>query len=236
MFTEKKTIELCDCDYTGKLKPEVLFIRFGEIATNDAYHTHIYSHEMIGHYGWIVSKQTLKMKMPLYLDDVITLTTEPRKGSHVIFPRIYKIEKEGEIVATCSSTWTMFDLDQRKVIRPKELGIDLSGLSQNELEAPVTLFSRDDKKKVASRIVSYSDVDVNGHMNNTRYVRLAYDLLPFDYHKDHVLKELSINYKRELAPLAQVDLYLSREEDLFFVEGICEDECCFLMSLQFMTI
>ena len=40
----------------------------------------------------------------------------------------------------------------------------------------------------------FSDIDVNQHVNNVKYVQWALDNLPDGFQEQHVLKELSINF------------------------------------------
>ena len=62
--------------------------------------------------------------------------------------------------------------------------------------------------------VSYSDLDVNGHMNNTRYLDWACDLLPSAFHRDHPLKAATICYMTEALESQQLQLSWSGEETI----------------------
>ena len=235
MFQEEKRIELCDCDYKGKARSEYFFIRFGEIATYDAYKTNIYNQNMLMHYGWVVSKQTLKLAQPIYYDDLITLTTHIRKPSHVIFPRYYEIKKENHLIGECASIWKLMDLEKRKIIKPMQAGIQVPDRIPMEFE-PETLFPLDDVEYVKSHQVLYSDVDINGHFNNTRYIRLACDLIPFPLFNDHFISKISINYKKELPPQSFLDLYMCRDHDFFHIEGKYDQEVCFITEMRITKI
>ena len=48
-----------------------------------------------------------------------------------------------------------------------------------------------------SRSVCFTDLDVNGHMNNTRYLDWIMDLLPSGFHQDHAIKDLTLCYMNE---------------------------------------
>ena len=45
--------------------------------------------------------------------------------------------------------------------------------------------------------VTYGDLDINGHVNNVRYIDWILNGLPYDYLKTHELKEMEINYLAE---------------------------------------
>ena len=45
--------------------------------------------------------------------------------------------------------------------------------------------------------MGYTDLDINGHMNNTRYMDWVDDLIPSAFHRDHPLKEFTVCYLNE---------------------------------------
>ena len=47
------------------------------------------------------------------------------------------------------------------------------------------------------RTVRYSDLDVNGHMNNCRYMDWVSDTLPGSFHGSHRVSEFTVNYLSE---------------------------------------
>ena len=106
MYTLHYTIQNDQCDYTGRLRDENIFVYFSRIATVDGSLSGFYKESMKGKYGYVVSKQSLILTEPIYEDDEITLTTEIGHYSNVIFPRFYYIEKEGRRIGECRSIWT----------------------------------------------------------------------------------------------------------------------------------
>jgi acyl-ACP thioesterase len=51
--------------------------------------------------------------------------------------------------------------------------------------------------KSAVSTVLPSDIDMNQHVNNTRYVQWAMDCIPFEFQKQHFLHEISVNFLSE---------------------------------------
>ena len=47
------------------------------------------------------------------------------------------------------------------------------------------------------RTVGFSELDRNGHMNNTYYLNWVNDLLPSDFHAEHCLQGFNICYLAE---------------------------------------
>jgi acyl-ACP thioesterase len=47
------------------------------------------------------------------------------------------------------------------------------------------------------RTVSFTDLDRNGHMNNTRYMDWIDDLLASSFHREHTTREFTVCYLSE---------------------------------------
>lgn len=230
MLKKKHKVEFRDCDFASRLRMDVLFDLFASIATQDAFLTGIYREDMYGKYGWIVTKQTLKLYEDIRLGDEITITTVFKKPSIVIFPRYYAIEKEGRCIGECFSQWTLIDLNSRHIARPKTIHLEIPELTE-KMMPPVRLTPLNQPTDYTYD-VRYSDIDMNGHLNNTQYIRIAYDLLDLSYLKNHRLCELSINYEKEVPPCTQLALSLVKEDNTYHIEGK-QEESCFLIQLSF---
>ncbi len=57
------------------------------------------------------------------------------------------------------------------------------------------------------RTVGYSDVDVNEHLNNSRYVDFIMDCFTLEEHKKHSIKSIEVNYSNEALPGDTITLY-----------------------------
>ena len=56
------------------------------------------------------------------------------------------------------------------------------------------------------RQAGFSDLDVNGHVNNTKYLDWIDDLLPSAFHQAHPVREISICYLSEILEGQHLDL------------------------------
>lgn len=231
---ERKKVEVSDVDFMNEYQLCHLFNRFAEIATVNAVKIGLWNKEMMDRYGWIVAKQTLKLDCPISLGDEIELSTIAGKGSSAIFPRYYFINKDGKEIGRCSSVWTLIDIQQRRIVFPKRIGLTIPVIpNDRKLKAPETIQEDIELKHIMKRQVLYSDVDTNQHMNNTRYIQWAFDVIDFDIHKDCFVSEISINYKKEIRPLEYVDLYVGCQDHRYIVEGRNEEEIYFLVEIIF---
>ncbi len=237
MQTINKTVLYADVDYSGHFKMTTLFQLLTTLATEDAITLGIWSMDMMDSYGWIVSKQTMELDEAICLHDEIEITTYADKGSFVIFPRYYIIKKNNKVIGKISSVWTLLDLKKRMIVAPRRVGIKMPDINHDiKLEAPKTIDEDLKMSFVNERKVLYSDVDTNQHMNNTRYIEWALDLLDFDIFKEKYIYNISINYLKEIKPLEDVQLYLSKELDKYNVKGVVHDEIVFMIEILFKNI
>ena len=81
------------------------------------------------------------------------------------------------------------DMEKRTMILPGKSGVSVEGLlTGTELAAPGSLAVRQ-MEQDHQRRVCYTDLDRNGHMNNTRYMDWVMDLLPSAFHGDRPIRE-----------------------------------------------
>lgn len=128
---------------------------------------------------WVVGLQRAEIsRMPEY-DEQIVLKSWPGKTMHLFFPRYYQMETaDGELLLRASALWTLVDEETRKVVFPEKYGVVIEGeVTGDEIRLPSSPRRLDLIENVSFR-VPYSYVDLNGHMNNTRYFDLAEDCIP----------------------------------------------------------
>lgn len=157
---------------------------------------------------WAVIRQKLQVSRLPQLGETITVETWPMPTTRVAYPRsTVAYDEAGNEVFRAISLWVLMDESSRMMILPGKSGIAVQGtLRGNELPPPGSL-SVKNLERVYQRPVCFSDLDRNGHMNNTRYLDWVMDLLPSSFHRDHPLREVTLCYLSEAREGEQ--LYLS---------------------------
>ncbi len=132
---------------------------------------------------WIVTLQQARItRLPAY-DEPILLRSWPGKTMHLLFPRYYRMEdKKGNALVEASALWALMDEKTRRVVFPESYGVKIRGVHTGK-EIPLPAAPRMPKGGETDVFtVPYSYVDLNGHMNNTRYFDLAEDRMPKELH------------------------------------------------------
>lgn len=122
-------------------------------------------------YSFILSRIRLSSYAPLYSHDNITVQSWACESRGVQFNRCYRILKNGVIAAEAVSVWALAGVEDRRLHRVNELELNYRMDDMIELDLPARFRIPDDVslRLMAERTVEYADIDVNGHMNNTRY-------------------------------------------------------------------
>ena len=223
----EKTFELehSQTDYQGYLKISKLFTEFAIIATDHAISFGGWDPKYKDNYGWIISKMRVKVNQPIRIGQNISLRTWVTKGTHVVYPRQFEVLNEnGEVVIEATSNWTLLDLIRRRIAMPKRVGLNFpDDIPETGNVAIETDFDDEDGFEfVEKRQVRYGDIDVNGHLNNARYVEWMCDVLGYEAFKDQYICDLSVQFKKETAPGEWLILEKKEENDAFKVRGLDE--------------
>lgn len=146
---------------------------------------------------WVLARQTLLMNRWPKWEETISVKTwaRPLQGSRAY--RDFEVYLKGELIGQCSTYWVILDGKSR---RPKSPGFSLDGIAREDysldfLPAKVESFSNGEDLKTFE--VRNSDLDMNLHMNNTKYAQWISDSIPFERHNDGIIKRYDINFLAE---------------------------------------
>lgn len=213
-----------DCvDRYGRLKPSMLLYFVQEVAGIHGASLGVdYQTLAKRNLFWAILRTKIQITRLPCRGQTIRLETWPLPPTRVSYPRsVIAYDASGKELFRGISLWVLMDQTSRQMVLPGKSGITISGLLQgSELTAPGSLSPRT-MANWDQRTVRYTDLDINGHMNNTRYFEWIYDLLPSSFHADHVAKEFTICYLSEAREAEQLSMnWEIGEEDTLRVEGI----------------
>ena len=195
-------------DRYGRLKPSMILYYAQEVAGRH-FSAISMDYDALARLGmfWAIIRQRVQIiRLPMR-DETIHVETWPMPSTRVAYPRsVVAYDEGGNEVFRTISLWVLMDIRTRAMILPGKSGLSVPGtLRGNELAAPASL-----PPKVLQhhrrRSVCFTDLDRNGHMNNTRYLDWIDDLLPSAFHENHTMKELTVCYLSEAREGQELDL------------------------------
>ena len=186
-------------DRFGRLKPSMVLYFVQEVAGR---HFDLISMDYDALAGkgmiWAIIRQKVQISRLPVRGETIRVETWPMPTTRVAYPRsVVAYDGDGNEVFRSISIWVLMDIRSRSMILPGKSGVSVVGtLRGNELTAPNALPAKN-LLNHRSRSVGFTDLDRNGHMNNTKYMDWIDDLIPSAFHQEHDLKELTVCYMSE---------------------------------------
>lgn len=208
-------VSISDCDASGRLRPSAILVAMQELAEVHAAsfglsRAHLIENGVV----WVLYRQAAIMRAYPTWGEKVRLITWPGAIEGPIFPRHYRFEREdGTCLGEMVTSWILINVNTRRPMRPSALPGNVP--ANTEREAPFALpgmLRVLDAEPIMERTVCYSDLDVNGHMNNTRYLDWMCDAVDFERLHKSGLGSWQINYTSEAKP-GEALVLLAKEED-----------------------
>ena len=209
MYKEKIQVTSNDVDQNLELKLSSLFKFLQEVASNQADSVHaghwdLFKHNML----WVVLRMDVQIYRTPLLDEMLTVGTHPGEMKSFIYPRLFEVrDSKNNVIIKASSIWTIIDKNTRRVVlKPGELFLVKGSSEKDDLPLPMKVDGKA-SNLIYQRLVRYSDIDLNGHLNNTQYVSFILDSHDDEFYKHHRPKRIEICYDKEIRMGALVDIY-----------------------------
>ena len=133
---------------------------------------------------------------------------------HVLFPRYFRVLGEkGNVLINGSALWTLIDAKTRSFVFANQYGIDVPGESHPGESALPKAVKTETTEEHRSFTVPFSYCDLNGHMNNARYLDLVEDTLPYEV-VGRPLTSITTQYDHEIRYGETVDLAWGKHDVL----------------------
>ncbi len=216
-----------DVDGRGHCKASALLNHLQNAATLAAEDGGFTREILIERYGafWMLARSWFRLARPLRYEDKLTIRTWHRGGRGAIMYRDYDIFAGGEQVGESVSAWVLAGVKDHKLLRLGSV-TELANTGGGELCKTMTLSKLrrpEGLHAVERRKMRYSDVDINGHVNNTRYADFICDAVELErLPENRYLAELQIGYLAECRPGEYIDIQAAGAGDSRFVFGLDE--------------
>ena len=214
IYRQQFHIDPVAVDCFGRLKPSMLLLYAQEVA---GHHSDLlsFTHDALASRGlfWAVIRNRVQItRLPREHED-ITIETWPMPTTRTAYPRsTVAYDAQGNELFRSVSLWVLMDRENRTMVLPGKSGVDLDGTLRGlELPAPRSLAPHP-MDNCRNRCVCFTDLDINGHMNNTRYLDWLMDLLPSDFHRSHPVKDFTLCYMNEAREGQSLELFWELDE------------------------
>lgn len=152
---------------------------------------------------WVLSRLSVELdKIPAIYEDFV-VETWIDSVMRYFTNRNFKItNKDGYVYGYGKSIWAMIDTTTRQPVDILKISNEtISEYLEADYANPIKKSSRvkldDDLKLQQSILTTYSDIDINGHVNSIKYIEHILDLFPIEYYKKYRIKKFDIAYIME---------------------------------------
>lgn len=244
-YSAIKRIPSFDVDMSGTMRP-TSFLNFAQEAANiHADYLGVgYDTMHITRKAWVLSKiHVIFHRLPKWRDNINIQSWHKGAGGFQFFRDFVVYDKEGqEKLISATTSWLVIDIDTRRLSKYKELAEDEEKcIHENVIEQPapkVIMPKEVQPLHVMSHLVNYSDLDMNGHVNNVKYTEWSMNVIELDVVNKRPLKELVVNFNSEIKEGDTVELYrhCATGDDgslCYYIEGKVCDKSSFVARLLF---
>lgn len=149
---------------------------------------------------WVLVRQTLRMQKWPVLGHKLAVETWVRRpaGLYALRELSLRDATTGEDIGQCMTTWLALSR-QTKTICPIDDLMKWNEICDDRTHGFDTekIVVQKDLRKVAAFDVRNSDLDINMHVNNTKYAQWILDALPHDIQRQKHLTEYAVNFLSE---------------------------------------
>jgi acyl-ACP thioesterase len=236
MITKKQThwyqkhqISLYEVDNFNKLRLDSVFDYLQEAASNNA--------ELLGwgyndlikdELTWVLSRVILDLKVYKGVGEIIEVDTWPKGIDGILALRDYRLYDANEnIIGLATSAWLLVN---SKTMRPVKNDIfdlrvqKINPDSENAIEdTPGKILIPEKTEFAYERKIKYSDIDVNHHVNNAKYVQFILDCFEMNEFSGKEIRNIQINFLSELKYGDNVVINKGKADDEgmnIYVEGV----------------
>jgi medium-chain acyl-[acyl-carrier-protein] hydrolase len=148
--------------------------------------------------AWVLARQRIQINRLPKWGDAVRIRTWPSGRDRLFFYRDFElVDGDGVQILLASMAWSLIDTQTRGRAHPDTyLNLDLPEGAKVFTEKLGRLKGCDGSDGEAMP-VTYGDLDMNGHVNNVRYIEWVLNSLPLEFHRTHVLTTLEVNYLAE---------------------------------------
>lgn len=161
---------------------------------------------------WVIARQRIEMERWPAWEEQITVRTWLRPPGTVIVSRDFEFLCGQEKVGQASAHWLTIHHTTRRPIRLPFSDDPTQFKPEDHLPIePSKLVDPGDLVQRADFRVGPTDLDMNGHVNNTRFTQWVLDALPLDFHTEFEIRRYQVNFLAEAGAGESVSVYGPQE-------------------------
>ena len=198
LHTDYYGITSCHADFTHRLSPASLFGFLQESAWRHANSRGFgLSHLAEENTFWVLAKMHVRIRrLPDWTEQIRAETWSKQPELLTAYRDFEFFDADNQSIILAASSWHILDRDTLRPVALTRFADRFPVVARHAIaEKPQKVpLPTSDAVRSGVQTVQPGDIDVNQHVNNTKYVQWALNCIPFAFQKRHVLGEISVNF------------------------------------------
>lgn len=223
MYKMDGRIRYSECGVDNKIKIPAIINYFQDCTTENSEKLGVgFAYLREKKRAWILNSWQVFVRRRPEVGEKIEVSTWATGFKGVFGPRDFVMKTEdGEELACAHSLWVYVDTETGRPVKPDQEEVDTYGAEE---PLPIASVSRkikfpEDAEVVDTFAVRKYHIDTNHHVNNSKYIELAYEVVPADFN----VTGLRVEYKKA-AVYGDKMILKSAEMDGNIFVGLCDEE------------
>ncbi|WP_311490490.1 acyl-[acyl-carrier-protein] thioesterase [uncultured Streptococcus sp.] len=162
---------------------------------------------------WIITDYDIEViRLPRFAEE-ITIETEALSYNRLFCYRRFTIYDEaGQDLIHMMATFVLMDRDSRKVhaVEPEIVAPYQSEFSKKLMRGPK--YANLEEPVSKDYHVRFYDLDMNGHVNNSKYLDWIFEVMGADFLTHYIPKKINLKYVKEVRPGGVITSSVERTE------------------------
>ena len=208
-----RTIQAHEVDFTNRLRIDSLFMQLQDIAAEHADKLNLGYPALIEHnLSWVLSwSKVIITSLPEFGEEIKIRTWPKKKYKLYSLRDFYIYGNNDQIIIRATTAWLPINIKTKRIIDTSSLPAPIN-YQENESaidELPHKVTNQWNKKLIFTKYMRYTDLDLNQHVNNIRYIELIMDSFPKEHYEKFQPESMSINFMSESGYNDEIEIYKS---------------------------
>ena len=190
-------------DMNGHIKLPSLILLSLQVSGSQSAQLGVSDKEILEKYNlvWIITEYDIDViRLPRFAEE-ITIETEALSYNRLFCYRRFTIyDESGQAIIQMLATFALMDRDSRKVhsVDPEMVAPYHSEFSKKIIRGPK--YTDLDNPTSKDYHVRFYDLDMNGHVNNSKYLDWIFEVMGADFLMNHIPQKINLKYVKEVRP------------------------------------
>ncbi|MBN2544231.1 MAG: hypothetical protein JXB50_00440 [Spirochaetes bacterium] len=238
IWRENFKVRTYEADLNNNVKVSSLFDYMQEAAANHAESLNYgYNALTKKNQAWILSRAVIELYGSAGFTDELVVETWAQSIDKLFAIRDFIIyDCMNKILAKASTAWLLVDTVNKRPLRLTELHHHTPPEEKTPVfnENPPKIEYNEEKNLICDKIAEYTDIDLNQHVNNVKFIEYGLDCLGRDFFEKNRLTGVKLNFLSEFKFGEKIGIYKgSINGRCIYIEGARGDNKIFKMIVDY---